>query len=176
MAANVEDIRNELIDSIGEKAERFGFPRIAGQIEGLLYFSNRSMSLDEMAERLEVSKASVSTNIRLLENWKVVRRVYQRGERKNFYEIKGTIWEIETEIASTIVKVEMERFRTLISQSTDDLRTLQSKTKAGKDDISYLNNRLLEIREYMDACEHVLNLLLKKGKITPAVIKKIRIN
>ena len=43
--------------------------------------------LDDIAEWLEVSKPSVSTNIRLLERWKVVRRVFNRGDRKNYYEI-----------------------------------------------------------------------------------------
>ena len=107
MKKTLDDVRNELIDSIGERAEKFGFPRCAGQLEGLLFLSNRPMSLDEMADRLEVSKASVSTNIRFLERWKVARRVYHRGERKNFYEIAGDIWEIETEIVSTIMKDEI---------------------------------------------------------------------
>ena len=111
MAKTIEDIRNDLINVIGEKAEKFGFSRIAGQLEGLLLFSNKPMSLDEMAERLEVSKGSVSTNIRLLERWKVVRKVYHRGARKNYYEIRGNIWEIETEIMSTIVKDEIEKVR-----------------------------------------------------------------
>ena len=108
MQRNLEDLRNEWIDHIGERAEKFGFSRIAGQLEGLLFLSPGPMSLDEMADRLEVSKASVSTNIRFLERLKVVRKVYHRGERKNFYEIAGDIWEIETEILKTLIKDELE--------------------------------------------------------------------
>ena len=102
MKRTVEDIKNELIDHIGEKAERFGFPKIAGLMEGLLLLTRGRLSLDDIAERLEVSKPSVSTNIRLLERWKVVRRVFSRGDRKNYYEIAGDLGEIETEIMSTI--------------------------------------------------------------------------
>ncbi|MBT4089643.1 MAG: GbsR/MarR family transcriptional regulator, partial [Deltaproteobacteria bacterium] len=54
MKKDIDDIRNDLINAIGEKAEKFGFSRIAGQLEGLLLFSKEPMSLDEMAERLEV--------------------------------------------------------------------------------------------------------------------------
>jgi len=103
MMNTVEDIKNELIVNIGESTEKFGMPRIAGLLKGLLFFTQGPLSLDEMADRLEVSKGSVSTNIRVLERWKVARRVYNRKDRKNYYEIRGNIWEIETEITRTII-------------------------------------------------------------------------
>lgn len=176
MAKTIEDIRNDLIHVIGEKAEKFGFSRIAGQLEGLLLFTNQPMSLDEMAERLEVSKGSVSTNIRLLERWKVVRKVYHRGARKNFYEIRGNIWEIETEIMSTIVKDEIERVKSLMSNCETDLNAIQGTTEEKNEEIAFLQQRFSEINEYIESAEHILNLLLKQGEITPAVVKKITIS
>jgi DNA-binding transcriptional regulator GbsR (MarR family) len=176
MAKTIEDIRNDLIHVIGEKAEKFGFSRIAGQLEGLLLFTNQPMSLDEMAERLEVSKGSVSTNIRLLERWKVVRKVYHRGARKNFYEIRGNIWEIETEIMSSIVKDEIERVKGLMSNCETDLNAIQGTTKEENEEIAFLQQRFFEINEYIESAEHILNLLLKQGEITPAVVKKITIS
>jgi DNA-binding transcriptional regulator GbsR (MarR family) len=176
MAKTIEDIRNDLIHVIGEKAEKFGFSRIAGQLEGLLLFTNQPMSLDEMAERLEVSKGSVSTNIRLLERWKVVRKVYHRGARKNFYEIRGNIWDIETEIMSTIVKDEIERVKSLMSNCETDLNAIQGTTKEENEEIAFLKQRFSEINEYIESAEHILNLLLKQGEITPAVVKKITIS
>ncbi|MEJ2656136.1 MAG: hypothetical protein P8012_02940 [Desulfobacterales bacterium] len=176
MAKTIEDIRNDLIHVIGEKAEKFGFSRIAGQLEGLLLFTNQPMSLDEMAERLEVSKGSVSTNIRLLERWKVARKVYHKGARKNFYEIRGNIWEIETEIMSSILKDEIERVKSLMSNSETDLNAIQGTTKEENEEIAFLQQRFSEINEYIESAEHILNLLLKQGQITPAVVKKITIS
>jgi len=176
MAGTIEDIRNDLISVIGEKAEKFGFSRIAGQLEGLLLFTREPMSLDEMAERLEVSKASVSTNIRLLERWKVVRKVYHRGERKNYYRIRGSIWEIETEIMSTIARDEIDRVKRIMSRSEDNLAKIDGTHNAQGEDIAFLQERFAEIREYIESAEHVLNLLLKQGEVTPAVVKKITIS
>jgi len=175
MKKTIEDIRNDLIHVIGEKAEKFGFSRIAGQLEGLLLFSKEPMSLDEMAERLEVSKASISTNIRFLERWKVVRKVYHRGARKNFYEIRGNIWEIETEILSTIVKDEIERVRETISKSETDLNAIKTEGNAA-DETAFLRQRFSEINEYIESAEYLLNLFLKQGEISPAVVKKITIS
>ena len=176
MKKTIEDIRNDLINVIGEKAEKFGFSRIAGQLEGLLLFSNKPMSLDEMAERLEVSKGSVSTNIRLLERWKVVRKVYHRGARKNYYEIRGNIWEIETEIMSTIARDEIERVKSLMSNSESSLEKIKGKSQEEIEEIAFLRERFSEINEYIESVEHILNLLLKQGEITPAVVKKITIS
>jgi len=175
MKKTIEDIRNDLIHVIGEKAEKFGFSRIAGQLEGLLLFSKEPMSLDEMAERLEVSKASISTNIRFLERWKVVRKVYHQGARKNFYEIRGNIWEIETEILSTIVKDEIERVRETISKSETDLNAIKPERNAA-DETAFLRQRFSEINEYIESAEYLLNLFLKQGEISPAVVKKITIS
>jgi DNA-binding transcriptional regulator GbsR (MarR family) len=134
------------------------------------------MSLDEMAERLEVSKGSVSTNIRLLERWKVVRKVYHRGARKNFYEIRGNIWEIETEIMSSLVKDEIERIKSLMSTSETDLNAIQGTTEEENEDISFLQQKFSEINEYIESAEYILNLFLKQGEITPTVVKKITIS
>ena len=101
MKKTEEDIQNEFIDTIGEMTEWSGLTRAAGLLKGLLLLSREPLSLDDMAERLEVSKGSVSTNIRLLERWKAVRRVFNRGDRKNYYQLRGDLWEIETEIVSS---------------------------------------------------------------------------
>ena len=175
MEKTTEDLRNELIDEIGEKAERFGLPRIAGQLQGLLYFTNRALSLDEMSVMLEVSKASVSTNIRLLERWKVVRRVYQRGDRKNFYEIRGNIWEIESEFVSTIMKDELKRFKSRMARNSQELAMIHPESEEEKSDVEFLKGRFFEMEEYIDAVDHILSVLTQKGKITPAIIKKIKI-
>ena len=176
MARNLEDIRNAWIDQIGEKAEKFGFPRIAGQLEGLLFLSSEPLSLDEMASRLEVSKASVSTNIRYLERWKVVRRIYHRGERKNFYEINGGIWEIETEIVSTLVRDEMERFGKLLDRSEGDLESLEADSEEERKELELMQSRVVEMKDYLEAVDYFLNLLLERGEITSSVVKKITIS
>lgn len=176
MKKDIEDIRNDLINAIGEKAEKFGFSRIAGQLEGLLLFSRGPMSLDEMAERLEVSKGSVSTNIRFLERLKVARKVYHRGARKNYYEIRGSIWEIETEIMSTLVKDEIEKAKNVIARGEKDLKNVSSGTEEENEEISFLGQRFSELNEYIESAEYLLNLFLKQGEITPTVVKKITIS
>jgi len=172
MKRTVEDIRNEFIDTLGEAAERYGETRISGLLQGLLFLTREPLSLDDMAERLEVSKASVSTNIRFLERWKAVRRLFSRGDRRNYYQLRGDLWEIQTEVVTTIIKDEIERFSELLERWKSDLAEADGQDA---EEGVFLRDRLEEVEAYLDAARHILLLLTRQGKVTPAVIKKVQI-
>jgi len=59
--------------------------KVGGQIYALLFLSDEPLSLDEIADRLSVSKSNVSINIRLLEEYDLVKQVWVRGSRKDYY-------------------------------------------------------------------------------------------
>src|SRR3989442_2784254 len=78
--------RRKFIEAGGHTTQSFGLGRIIGQIYSLLYLSPAPLCLDDIAEELGVSKASVSTTIRQLERWTAVKRVWMKGDRRDFYE------------------------------------------------------------------------------------------
>ena len=173
MNKTVEDIQNDFIDVSGEISERYGLTRVAGALKGLMLLSRQPVSLDEMAERLEVSKASISTNIRVLERFKVVRRVFNRGDRKNYYELRGNdLWEIETEVIKTVMQDELSSLASHLKKLRADL---EASEEGDADEHDFLARRLAEIDDYLDAARHVLDLLSREEKVTPAAIKKIQI-
>jgi len=75
------------IERMGLEAEADGLPRIAGRVLGFLITARSPSSLDELAECLRVSRASVSTNCRLLEQIGAAGRVSLPGDRKDYYEL-----------------------------------------------------------------------------------------
>lgn len=75
----------EFCERAGLICERDGLPRIAGRILGLLLLSPAPLSLETMAERLGVSRASVSTDTRRLEQRGVLRRTSRPGDRRDYY-------------------------------------------------------------------------------------------
>jgi len=75
------------IEEVGLTAERHGMPRIAGRLLGFLLLEGGPHSLDDLAERLQVSKASVSTNARTLESLQLIVRRAVPGDRRDFYQI-----------------------------------------------------------------------------------------
>lgn len=102
------------IERMGLTSERHGMPRIAGRLLGFLLLDGGAHSLDDLAERLQVSKASVSTNARFLENLQVIRRRPVPGDRRDFYQIGENPGEHMFELA----RKRLEEFRRLF-ESTD---------------------------------------------------------
>jgi len=72
---------------MGLALEYDGLPRIAGRIFGLLLVSEDARSLDDLAAELRVSKASVSTNARMLEQRAVLERISRPGDRRDYYRV-----------------------------------------------------------------------------------------
>jgi DNA-binding transcriptional regulator GbsR (MarR family) len=75
------------IERMGLALESDGLPRTAGRIFGLLLVSEEPRSLDDLAAELQVSKASVSTNTRLLEQRGVLEQVSRPADRRDYYRV-----------------------------------------------------------------------------------------
>ena len=94
-------------------AEQDGFPRIAGRLMGFLLINEGPYTLDELAEELQISKTSASTNARLLEQYGVIEHVTKPGERKDFYRLADNHWERMFDI----VKKRMQRFHDVLDET-----------------------------------------------------------
>lgn len=82
-----EAARARFIDHMGDYLEAEGLPRIAGRLFGLIMLETDPISFGALAERLDVSRGSVSTNARLLEGMGVIARVKSEGERQDFFRL-----------------------------------------------------------------------------------------
>ena len=81
------DATDAFIERTGLILETDGLPRSDGRLFGMLLLSPDPLSLDDLAGRLQVSKASVSTNARLLEQRGVAERVSRPGDRRDYYQM-----------------------------------------------------------------------------------------
>ncbi len=83
----MESAVDKFIAQMGLLAKDEGSPRIAGQIMGYLMVEGEPRTLGQMTERLKISKASASTNARLLERHGSLKRVESLGTRQDAYVI-----------------------------------------------------------------------------------------
>jgi DNA-binding transcriptional regulator GbsR (MarR family) len=84
----------------GEMGEVWGVNRSVSQIHALLYVSDRPLTAEEIAERLRLARSNVSTSLRELMAWSLVRRVSALGERRDFYEAEADVFEMVRRIAA----------------------------------------------------------------------------
>jgi len=77
----------EFIETMGVRFQEQNTPRIAGRLFGLLLIEGGPLSFAELAERLQVSRGSVSTNARMLADFGLIERVGKPGDRHDHYRI-----------------------------------------------------------------------------------------
>jgi len=83
----------------GEMGAVWRVNRSVAQIHALLYVSDKPMTAEDIAERLAMARSNVSTSLRELTGWGLVRRVHVMGDRRDHYEAEGDMFEMVRRIA-----------------------------------------------------------------------------
>jgi DNA-binding transcriptional regulator GbsR (MarR family) len=93
------------IEVMGLMFQDTGDTRIAGRLFALLVIEGRELSLQQMSERLGVSRASVSTNARQLAKRGAIRLTAHPGDRQDFYELNNfPSVDVVSELAERMVR------------------------------------------------------------------------
>src|SRR5690349_20000752 len=78
----------------GEMGTRWGVNRTVAQIHALLYLGGKPLPADEIAETLGVARSNVSTSLRELQAWNLVKMVHVLGDRRDPFQTGTVIWEL----------------------------------------------------------------------------------
>ena len=78
----------------GEMGSRWGVNRTVAQIHALVYLAGRPLHAEEIAATLRVARSNVSTSLRDLLHWNLVRVVHQMGDRRDHYETARDPWDL----------------------------------------------------------------------------------
>jgi DNA-binding transcriptional regulator GbsR (MarR family) len=99
-ASELPATAREFVLRWGEMGDRWGMNRSVAQVHALLYLADRPLTADDIAAKLAMARSNVSTSIRELLAWNLVRRVPQLGDRRDFYVAETDLWEIVQRIAA----------------------------------------------------------------------------
>ncbi|HEX8728679.1 MAG TPA: MarR family transcriptional regulator [Ktedonobacterales bacterium] len=134
--ASLTTEQREFIESLGVYFEHYGGPRLMGRLMALLMLADRALTLDDMAQSLLVSRASISTNIRFAVSAGLVVRAGVAGDRRDFYRYNDNVW--------------VQRTRQVLEASRAS-RALAERGLAVIDaDDTHARERLEEMLEYCD--------------------------
>ena len=78
----------------GEMGTRWGTNRTVAQIQALLYLSPTPLRADEIVDLLSVARSNVSTSIRELQSYKLVKMTHVLGDRRDYFESIYDVWEL----------------------------------------------------------------------------------
>jgi HTH-type transcriptional regulator, glycine betaine synthesis regulator len=119
--APLEKVEDQFVELWNNMASLWGVSPTMARIHGLLYITGASLSMDDIMARLGISRGNVSMNLSKLLEWALVRRVHQRGDRREYYESLSDVWEMFTVVASQRKRREIDPILTTLRRCREEL-------------------------------------------------------
>ena len=98
----------------GEMGTRWGINRTVAQIHALLFLSPAPLHAEQIAELLSVARSNVSTSLRELQGWGVVRVVHVMGDRRDHFESVKDVWELFRQVLDERKRREVDPTLTIL--------------------------------------------------------------
>ena len=89
-----EQLIDQFVETWGAMGNAWGVNNSVARIHGLLIITDRAWCIDEIVERLQISKSNVSTSLRELRTWNVIKKIFQPGDRKEYFICEPNAWEM----------------------------------------------------------------------------------
>ena len=105
----------------GEMGARWGINRTVAQVHALLHVSAEPLTAEEIATTLSVARSNVSTSIRELQAWGLVRPVHVLGDRRQHVTSIKDVWEMFRIIVDERKKREIDPTMDLLRQCISEL-------------------------------------------------------
>src|SRR3954471_2192754 len=127
----------------GEMGTRWGINRTVAQIHALLYLSPRPVNAEEIASTLNVARSNVSTSLKELQGWGIVKRVHVLGDQRDHFESMKDVWEMFRVVLD-------ERKRREIDPTLAVLRECIAEAEREKGKDPHTEARLRELRDFFE--------------------------
>ncbi len=138
-------VQQKFILHWGEMGARWGINRTVAQIHALLYLSPRPLHADEVVEALGVARSNVSTSLKELQGWGIVKMVHVLGDKRDHFESMKDVWQLFRIVLD-------ERKRREIDPTLELLRECIAEAKAEAESTKdvYTWERLTALRDFFE--------------------------
>ena len=127
----------------GEMGTKWGINRTVAQIHALLFLSPEPLHAEQLAETLSVARSNVSTSVRELQNWGLVRVVHVLGDRRDHFESMKDVWEMFRLVLDERKRRETDPTLAMLRECTDELGK-------SRDADAYVSQRMADMREFFE--------------------------
>ena len=139
----ITPVQQKFILHWGEMGTRWGINRTVAQVHALLFISGEPLNADDIVEALSVARSNVSTSLRELQGWGIVKIVHVLGDRRDHFESMKDVWELFRVIIE-------ERKKREIDPTLGILRECVTEAdKAGADE-ELTKERLMELLNFFE--------------------------
>jgi DNA-binding transcriptional regulator GbsR (MarR family) len=126
----------------GEMGTHWGVNRSVSQIHALLYLSNRPLVADDIVDALGLARSNVSTGLKELQGYGIVRRVHVEGDRRDHFVAETDLWEM-------LMRIVAERKKREIDPTIAALHELAERLAADPNAPPVVRERVARMHEFM---------------------------
>jgi DNA-binding transcriptional regulator GbsR (MarR family) len=126
----------------GEMGSHWGVNRSVSQVHALLYLSDRPLHAEEICETLGLARSNVSTALKELQGYGIVRRQHVSGDRRDHFVAESDLWEM-------LMHITVERKKREIDPTLQVLAELSARL-AGRTDVpAHVRERIQKMHDFM---------------------------
>jgi DNA-binding transcriptional regulator GbsR (MarR family) len=129
-AARLNPLETEVIDLFVQLSRLLGQPRSLAEIYGLLFISARPLAMDDLIERLHLSKGSASQGLKYLRNLGAVRTVYVAADRRAHYEAIAELRKLATRFLRDQIVPHLDNGQARLERIAGMVKQLPSEDRA----------------------------------------------
>jgi DNA-binding transcriptional regulator GbsR (MarR family) len=150
MAPLATETVRRFVEAWGAMGSLWGINRSVARVHALLMANEEPLSLDDIAEQLQISKGNASMSLRELRNFGVVRQVETPGDRRDFYVTEPDVW-------TMFFRILRERKRREFDPALEAIHRLVEEPAAS----GAMRGRLEQMADLLSTIEGVVNRFLK---------------
>ena len=149
----------------GEMGQTWGINRTMAEIHALLYICGQPLCTDDVMERLNILRGNASMSLRALVDWGIIHRVHKRGERREYFESLGDVWEMFSIIAAERKRREMDPVLETIKQCQQMLHESNiGKSAARQEAVQVTRQRLAGMEEFMTVTNKIFQQFIGNAR------------
>src|SRR5215211_7432902 len=161
----LRNVQDTFIRRWGEMGQTWGINRTMAEIHALLYITGRPLCTDDVMERLNISRGNASMSLRGLVDWGIIRRLHKRGERREYFESLGDVWEMFSLIAAERKRREMDPVLETIRQCQQMLDEASiGKAAANQEAVRLTRERLAGMEEFMQVTNKIFQQFIGNAR------------
>ena len=149
----LEEVEDRFVDLWDTMSSLWGVSPTMARIHGQLYICGAALSMDDLMQRLGISRGNVSMNLSKLVEWGLVRRVHKRGDRRDYYESLADVWEMFTLVAQQRKRREIDPILSTLRRCQEDLSPKTLGSLADKPDTQARARRINELLKCLTMME-----------------------
>ena len=90
----LSSVQQKFILHWGEMGTRWGINRTVAQVHALLFMSPKPINADDLVATLAVARSNISTSLKELQSWGIVKMVHVLGDKRDHFESMKDVWEM----------------------------------------------------------------------------------